>query len=184
MGSVGQPPPARSAGLAGSINSNDGRVESGDRARGCPVSGSAATADASRRGRVDRISLRADHGQCGALSVWEAGGELSGISAPGKIQWASAATGAHHPTREFDGGFLWVEAAQVTVRSLPEWRSQYFRRMMRRGRKPAKVALARRRAIGWYWMWREGRDYEQQRSSVRTQDSSDQAMVCSTTPSN
>src|SRR5689334_1385112 len=45
--------------------------------------------------------------------------------------------------------FLLVEAAQVTVRSLPEWRSQYFRRMMRRGRKPAKVALARRRAIGW-----------------------------------
>src|SRR5579864_2503158 len=80
--------------------------------------------------------------------------------------------------------FLWVEAAQVTVRSLPEWRSQYFRRMMRRGPKPAKVALGRRLAIGWYWMWREGRDYEQQRSSVRTQDSSDQAMVCSTTPSN
>jgi transposase len=31
--------------------------------------------------------------------------------------------------------FLLVEAAQVTVRSLPEWRSRYFHLMMRRGRK-------------------------------------------------
>jgi hypothetical protein len=54
-----------------------------------------------------------------------------------------------------------VEAAQVTVRSLPEWRSKYFHLMMRRGRKTAKVAMARRLAIGLYWMWRQGWDYEQ-----------------------
>jgi len=35
--------------------------------------------------------------------------------------------------------FLLVEAAQVTVRSLPEWRSRYVHLMMRRGRKIAKV---------------------------------------------
>jgi transposase len=57
--------------------------------------------------------------------------------------------------------FLMVEAAQVTVRSLPKWRSQYFHLMMRRGRKIAKVAMARRLAIGLYWMWRKGWDYEQ-----------------------
>jgi transposase len=57
--------------------------------------------------------------------------------------------------------FLLVEAAQVTVRSLPEWRSQYFHLAMRRGRKIAKVAMARRLAIGLYWMWRKGWDYEQ-----------------------
>ncbi|HET7442404.1 MAG TPA: IS110 family transposase, partial [Terriglobales bacterium] len=56
--------------------------------------------------------------------------------------------------------FLLVEAAQVTVRSLPEWRSQYFRMVMRRGRKTAKVAMARRLAIHLYWMWREERDYK------------------------
>jgi len=78
--------------------------------------------------------------------------------------------------------FLLVEAAQVTVRSLPEWRGQYFRLLMRRGRKTAKVAMARRLAICLYWMWREGRDYEWR--SVRTQDSPDQAMVCTRTPSN
>lgn len=43
--------------------------------------------------------------------------------------------------------FLLVEAAQVTVRSLPEWRSQYFRLMMRRGRKTAKVAMARQSEV-------------------------------------
>ena len=57
--------------------------------------------------------------------------------------------------------FLLVEAAQVTVRSVPEWRSQYFRLMMRRGRKTAKVAMARRLAIRLYWMWRQEMNYEE-----------------------
>ena len=57
--------------------------------------------------------------------------------------------------------FLLVEAAQVTVRSLPEWRSRYFHLMMRRGRKIAKVAMARRLAICLYWMLRQGWDYQQ-----------------------
>jgi transposase len=57
--------------------------------------------------------------------------------------------------------FLLVEAAQVTVRSDPEWRSKYFHLTMRRGRKIAKVAMARRLAVRLYWMWRKGWDYEQ-----------------------
>ena len=57
--------------------------------------------------------------------------------------------------------FLLVEAAQVTVRIVPEWRSRYFHLMLRRGRKTAKVAMARRLAVRLYWMWRQGWDYEQ-----------------------
>jgi transposase len=57
--------------------------------------------------------------------------------------------------------FLLVEAAQVTVRSLPEWRRRYFHLMMRRGRKIAKVAMARRLAVCLYWMMRQGWDYQQ-----------------------
>jgi len=57
--------------------------------------------------------------------------------------------------------FLLVEAAQVTVRSDPEWRSKYFHLAMRRGRKIAKVAMARRLAVRLYWMWRKRWDYEQ-----------------------
>jgi hypothetical protein len=51
--------------------------------------------------------------------------------------------------------FLLVEAAQVTVRSDPRWRSRYHHVMMRRGRKIAKVAMARRLAVRMYWMVRE-----------------------------
>jgi transposase len=57
--------------------------------------------------------------------------------------------------------FLLVEAAQVTVRSLPEWRSKYFHLAMRRGRKIAKIAMARKLAIQLFWMMRKGWDYEQ-----------------------
>ena len=54
-----------------------------------------------------------------------------------------------------------MEAAQVTVRSVPEWRSKYLHLMLRRGRKTAKVAMARRLAVRLYWMWRRGWNYEQ-----------------------
>jgi len=57
--------------------------------------------------------------------------------------------------------FLLVEAAQATVRSLPEWRRRYFHLMMRRGRKIAKVAMARRLAVHLYWMMRQGWDYQE-----------------------
>jgi transposase len=59
--------------------------------------------------------------------------------------------------------FLLGEAAQVTVRSIPEWRNKYFHLAMRRGRKIAKVAMARRLAVQMFWMWRKGWDYEQVR---------------------
>ena len=57
--------------------------------------------------------------------------------------------------------FLLVEAAQVTVRSLPEWRSKYVHLTMRRGRKIAKVAMARKLAVRLHWMMRKEWDYEQ-----------------------
>ena len=57
--------------------------------------------------------------------------------------------------------FLLVEAAQVTVRSLPQWRSKYFHLATRRGRKIAKVAMSRRLAVCLFWMMRKEWDYEQ-----------------------
>jgi transposase len=57
--------------------------------------------------------------------------------------------------------FLLVEAAQVTVRTQSQWRSKFFHLAMRRGRKIAKVAMARKLAVHLYWMWRQGRDYGQ-----------------------
>ena len=78
--------------------------------------------------------------------------------------------------------FLLVEAAQVTARSIPQWRSKYFHLMMRRGRKIAKVAMARRLAIRLYWMWRKGWDYEQVKKFGS--HAGQLAMVCSRTSSN
>jgi transposase len=59
--------------------------------------------------------------------------------------------------------FLLVEAAQVSARSIPEWRNKYFHLALRRGRKIAKVAMARRLAVQMFWMMRKGWDYEQVR---------------------
>ena len=56
---------------------------------------------------------------------------------------------------------LLVEATQVTVRCDPDWRRQFLHLAMRRGRKIAKVAMARRVAVGLYWMWRKEWDYQQ-----------------------
>ena len=57
--------------------------------------------------------------------------------------------------------FLLVEAAQVTVRTQAQWRSKFFHLAMRRGRKIAKVAMARKLAGHLYWMWRQGCDFGQ-----------------------
>src|SRR5215468_2934437 len=60
--------------------------------------------------------------------------------------------------------FLLVEAAQATARCDRRWRHQFFHLAQRRGRKIAKVAMARRLAVRLYWMWRRQWKYEQLQS--------------------
>jgi transposase len=55
--------------------------------------------------------------------------------------------------------FLLVEAAQAAVRYDPDWRRRYVHLAMRRERRIAKVAMARRLAVRLYWMWRNGWEY-------------------------
>jgi transposase len=55
--------------------------------------------------------------------------------------------------------FLLVAAAQITVRSDPDWRRRYLHLAIRRERAIAKVAMARKLAVRLYWMWRNGWDY-------------------------
>jgi transposase len=57
--------------------------------------------------------------------------------------------------------YLLAEAAQAAVRWDPDWRRRYVHLAMRRDRRIAKVAMARRLAISLYWMWRKGYDYQQ-----------------------
>src|SRR5262249_41228088 len=161
IGSMGQPAATRSAGVAGPTEPDDCRTESRDRARGGKVSSSAALDDASRCRFSHRTGLRTDHRGCGPLSVREAGGELSRSSAAGRFQRKSATAGTHHQARQFDialppGGSGASHSSQP-----PEWRSKYHHLMLRRGRKTAKVAMARRLAVRLYWMMRQGWDYQQ-----------------------
>jgi transposase len=57
--------------------------------------------------------------------------------------------------------FLLVEAAQVTVRLQPEWRGRFLHLAMRRERRIAKVAMARKLAVRLFWMWRKKWDHQQ-----------------------
>ena len=57
--------------------------------------------------------------------------------------------------------FLLVEAAQAAVRYDPDWRRRYLHLAMRRERRIAKVAMARKVAVRLYWMWRNGWEYSQ-----------------------
>jgi transposase len=56
--------------------------------------------------------------------------------------------------------FLLVEAAQVTVRVDPDWRRQFLHLALRRERRIARVAMARKLAVRLYWMWRQGWEYQ------------------------
>lgn len=57
--------------------------------------------------------------------------------------------------------FLLVEAAQAAVRLDPDWRRRFLHLAMRRERRIAKVAMARKLAVRLFWMWRKGWDYQQ-----------------------
>src|SRR5579872_1382633 len=105
VGSVGQPTPAGSVGVAGSTEPDHSRTESSDRARGGKVSGSAAVDDASWCRSTHRIGVCIDHRRCEPLSVWETGGELSRTGAIGRFQRKSTTAGTHHQAGEFDVAF-------------------------------------------------------------------------------
>jgi transposase len=57
--------------------------------------------------------------------------------------------------------FLLVEAAHIAARHDPEWKRRYLHLAMRREKRIAKVALARRLGVRLFWMWRQGWDYQQ-----------------------
>jgi transposase len=57
--------------------------------------------------------------------------------------------------------FLLVEAAHTAARDDAEWRRRYLHLAMRREKRIAKVALARRLGVRLFWMWRQGWDYQQ-----------------------
>lgn len=57
--------------------------------------------------------------------------------------------------------YLLVEAAQAAVRFDADWKRRYLHLAMRRDKRIAKVAMARRLGVRLFWMWRKGWDYQQ-----------------------
>jgi transposase len=57
--------------------------------------------------------------------------------------------------------FLLVEAAQIAARYDADWKRRYLHLAMRREKRIAKVAMARRLGVRLFWMWRKGWDYQQ-----------------------
>ena len=107
----------------------------------------AALDDASRSGFTDRTGVCADPGRA---ERFQCGKQIASYLGLVPLEDSSGERRRlGHITKQGSSllRFLLVEAAQVTVRSDQAWRSKYFHLAMRRGRKIAKVAMARRLAI-------------------------------------
>src|SRR6202162_6147728 len=57
--------------------------------------------------------------------------------------------------------FLLGATGRAAARCNPDWRRRYVRLMMRRQKRIAKVAMARKLAVRLYWMWRNKWQYAQ-----------------------
>jgi transposase len=57
--------------------------------------------------------------------------------------------------------FLLVEAAQAAIRFDADWKRRYLHLAKRREKGIAKVAMARRLGVRFFWMWCKGWDYQQ-----------------------
>src|SRR5665811_914408 len=104
-GSVGEPATTRSAGLAGPPESIDCGADAGHRTRSGELPCGAAAENASRSGRVNLAGVCAHPRRCGALSLRQTGGELSGTGAAGRLERESPAPGTHHQAGQFDRAF-------------------------------------------------------------------------------
>ncbi len=87
--------------------------------------------------------------------MWQADRQLCGTGTCGRFERGAARLG--HISKQGNSllRFLLVEAAQATVRHDPDWRRRFMHLAMRRERRIAKVAMARKLAVSLYWMWRK-----------------------------
>ena len=143
-GALGQSATTGSAGITGSFESEDCRVERACGGRSMQVSRRATAHDTSRGGAAHGVSVPADPLGRPTISLRPPGASDLGLAPE------EDSSGEHRRLGQISRQgnsllrFLLVEAAQVTVRSDPEWRRKYFHIALRRGPKIAQVARARR----------------------------------------
>jgi hypothetical protein len=129
-----------------------------------------------------KLGPGADSG--GSVLVFQSGGGgRSSFSLPHELSHLVVGFGiggsANHPPYEWLGPRR-SQSTHLTRR--PAWRSEFFHLALHRGRKIAKVAMARKLAVHLYWMWRRGWDYGQFERSVRTRERPEIPMECSKSP--
>src|SRR5882762_3038684 len=103
---VGEPPPAGPAGVAGPADSDDCRADASHRTGNGKQPRGTAIADPSRGGTADGAGLRADLGESGSVSVWQADRELSGTGTVGGLERETATAGSYHETRKLSVAVL------------------------------------------------------------------------------
>src|SRR5947207_14989257 len=162
-GSGMQPTSARPVGVTGSTDSENSGTDAGSGAGSGEATGGAATDDPSWGGAVDGAGVRTGHRNperfgCGKQIASYVGLVPSEESSGDRRRLGHISKQGNSLLR-----FLLVEAAQVTVRTDPDWRRRFLHLAMRRERRIAKVAMARKLAVRLYWMWRKEWDYEQMR---------------------
>src|SRR3989454_2140639 len=150
---MGQPTTPRPARLTRPTHAQNPGTDASTGGRGGEAPGGAATDDPSRSGSADGIRFRVGDWNCGTFSLRQANRQLCRTGSHGRVQRRSAPIGTHQQARQL--------TASLFAGRRPQWRSKFFHLAMRRGRKIAKVAMARKLAVYLYWMWRQGWDYEQ-----------------------
>jgi transposase len=161
VSAVGEPATARSAGVAGPTEPDDCRADAGHRTGSGEVSGGAALQTHPGVGALTALAFvliigDAERFQCGKQIASYLGLVPLEESSGNRRRLGHITKQGNSMLR-----FLLVEAAQVTVRSLPEWRSKYFHwRCGEDGRSPrSRWRESWRFAL--YWMMRKEWDYEQ-----------------------
>ena len=73
---------------------------------------------------------------------------------------ASCSSPHYQQARQLSIAILARGGAQAAVRGDAAWRRKFMHLAMRRERRIAKVAMARKLAVSLYWMWRKQCDYQ------------------------
>ena len=156
--SVGHTAPTGPAGVGGSIEHDDRRAYRSSRAGGTQTARGTAADDAIilRVGPITALAF-----VLGALisgSAWVAAITIG--SYLGLIPCEDSSADRQrlgHITKQGSSllRFLLTEAAEAAVRWDPDWRRRFVHLAMRRDRRIAKVAMARKLAVSLYWMWRK-----------------------------
>jgi len=185
VGTGGKPATKRAAGVTGSIEPQDRRVKPSHRARSGEVSRGTASDNPSRSRCTGALTALAFVLIIGNAERFDCGKQVTsylGLVPLEKSRGNRRRLG--HITKQGSSimRFLLVEAAQATVRSLPEWRSSIITYWCDEDERSPKLP--------WLVSWpsactgcgaRDGIT-SNGRSSVRTWESPDIAMVCSRTP--